>query len=219
MSSGAFNQRREQDIKKIEQLAASSNGLIRIMGVDGNPMNQISIELGYKTAADNSYPGKVCTNTKVQIELTSRYPFQEPNAVFKTKVFHPNVYTSGKICFGTKWLPTEGLDLLVKRIVQIITFDQSILNENSPANGDALAWYRKAKKKDPNAFPTQSISFTEAGAKPTINWNDKSSGKDQSADAKIIINCPNCNGQLRVPSGKNGTIKCPTCNSPFEAST
>ena len=219
MSSGAFNQRREQDIKKIEQLAQSSNGLIKITDINGNPANQITIKLVYKTASDKSYPSNVCTNSVVQIELTARYPFQEPSAFFKTKVFHPNVYTSGKICFGTKWLPTEGLDLLVKRIVQIITFDQSILNENSPANGDALSWYRKAKQKNPNAFPTQPISFTDARVKPTISWKDKSSGNDQSAGAKVIINCPNCNGQLRVPSGKKGTIKCPTCKSPFETST
>jgi ubiquitin-protein ligase len=219
MSSGAFNQRREQDIKKIEDLARLSNGLIKITDIKGRPVNQLSIELGYKTASDKGYPGNVCTTTKVQIELTAKYPFQEPNAVFKTKVFHPNVYSSGKICFGTKWLPTEGLDLLVKRIVQIITFDQSILNESSPANGDALSWYRKAKQKHPGAFPTQSVSFNSAQGKPKISWNDKSSGENPSADRKAVIHCPNCSGQLRVPAGKKGTIKCPSCKIPFEAAT
>lgn len=219
MASGAFNQRREQDIKKIEELARSSGGLIKITDVKGSPINQVSLELSYKTASDKYYPENICSTTKVQIEFTARYPFQEPNAVFKTKVFHPNVYSSGKICFGTKWLPTEGLDLLVKRIVQIITFDQSILNESSPANGEALTWYKKTKQKHPGAFPTQSVSFNNTQTKPKMKWNDKSTDVDDGTSGRVIVNCPNCNKQLRVPTGKRGTIKCPNCNETFEIST
>src|ERR1700756_2375841 len=31
----------------------------------------------------------------------------------KTPIFHPNVFPSGQICLGGRWLPTESLDLLV----------------------------------------------------------------------------------------------------------
>lgn len=36
---------------------------------------------------------------------------------------------------------------------------------------------------------------------------------------KVIVRCINCNQQIRVPSGKDGTIKCPSCGQAFEAVT
>ncbi len=219
MPSGAFNERRAEDIKKIKNLAQSSKGLIKITDTSGNPINRIVIELGYKTASDKNYPKNICTNSIVNIDLPARYPFQEPKAIFKTKVFHPNVYQSGLICFGEKWIPTQGLDLLVKRIIQIITFDISILNEKSPANGDALSWYKKTSKKNASFFPTQSVSFSSEKAKRKISWTDKSAKSAAVSNEKVLIKCPSCSGKLRVPSGKKGNIKCPHCGHSFGAST
>jgi hypothetical protein len=36
---------------------------------------------------------------------------------------------------------------------------------------------------------------------------------------RIIVRCPQCTQQLRIKSGKLGTISCPKCNATFEAKT
>jgi hypothetical protein len=38
-------------------------------------------------------------------------------------------------------------------------------------------------------------------------------------EAKVVIGCPRCLQQLRVPSGRTGTIKRPKCCEQFEATT
>ena len=177
MNSKAFSERREQDLRRVQNLAKQSGGKIKVLTTSGTPINRIEIELAYKTAASQKYPDEVSTKTTVQIDLSARYPLQEPSATITTKVFHPNVYSHGKICFGTKWLPSEGLDLLVKRIVQIITFDTSLLNEKSPANSTALKWYQSQKQRTPNAFPTQSVSFSTESKKQPMKWTNISGPK------------------------------------------
>ena len=165
------NERIKQDLLKIEALAKSTDHKIKIKSKSGNPVNKITLELDYPTAPSENYPSQIQHTTTVEIELLSRYPFQEPNVTIVSPIFHPNVYRSGKVCLGTKWLPTEGLDLLVKRIIQIIIFDPLLLNERSPANGSALNWYRQQIVKNPNAFPTDKLN-TIAEQKNKIVWNN-----------------------------------------------
>jgi hypothetical protein len=55
----------------------------------------------------------------------------------------------------------------VRRIIQIITFDLSVLNEDSPANRDALIWYRLAVSQHPKAFPT------DLGFRPVMQASKK----------------------------------------------
>lgn len=168
-----FNERRKQDLVKLNQLASESNGKIKIISSTGNPVSRIVIELNYPTVINDNYPDKVHNSSKIDISLTSKYPFTEPVVSFERPiVFHPNIYDSGRICFGTKWLPTQGLDLLVKRIVKIITYEPDILNEASPANTKALSWYRKAFSKYPNKFPTTKLVETSTATKSTMNWNN-----------------------------------------------
>lgn len=207
----AFKERIVQDIKKLDELSEMTNGKIKIVKSSGNPPSKIEIELGYATAPSSKYPDKVQEVTQVVIELLSKYPIQEPSATIKTPIYHPNVYSSGKVCFGTKWLPTEGLDLLTKRIIKIITFDPDILNDKSPANGDALSWYKKSVKKFPSAFPTEKLVLSSEVNKPKISWSN--------VNEKIIIDCPNCGAKLRVAKGQTGSISCPKCETSFYKET
>lgn len=207
------NERIKQDILKIEALSKLTNNKVRIKETLGNPTNVIVLELDYPTAPSSHYPNEVQNKTSLKIELLSRYPFQEPSATITTPIFHPNVYASGKVCLGTKWLPTQGLDLLIKRIIQIITFDPLILNEASPANGKALSWYKQASTQYPSSFPTDRLITSKAREKKMV-WSELSGAED-----KIIVNCPNCYGSSRVPKGKNLNITCPKCRTTFRAQT
>ena len=40
-----------------------------------------------------------------------------------------------------------------------------------------------------------------------------------NASERVIVNCIHCNAALRLPKGKSGMVKCPTCFKSFEAST
>lgn len=208
------SERIKQDLRKIDELSQSTNGRVKVKSTSGNPITNIILELDYPTAPSKDYPQKIQRITEVRIELLSRYPFQEPSATITTPIYHPNVWSSGKICLGTKWLPTQGLDLLVKRIIQIITFDNTILNERSPANGDALNWYRKAITKDPESFPTDKIQSNN-NPKSKLSWNNI--GAD--SNGKIVIHCPECKSALRVPAGKSLNVSCSKCTHKFLVTT
>ncbi|MEZ8096728.1 ubiquitin-conjugating enzyme E2 [Photobacterium swingsii] len=206
----AYTTRVQEDLRKIELLNRETGGRVNIISKVGNPVREIVIELAYPTAGSDNYPNIVQQNTTVKIDLLSRYPFQEPGAKITTPIFHPNVYSSGQICFGTKWLPSQGLDLLVRRIIKIITFDESILNEGSPANSNALRWYRQAVAQYPGSFPTLKVEQSQA-AKKTMSWSN--------VDSKAVVKCPNCQISLRLLSGKKGNVTCPSCKKGFYVET
>ena len=175
-------------------------------------MKRLFTDKFLKTVASSRYPLEVQTKTTVVIQLANRYPLQEPTANIITPIYHPNVYSSGKICFGQKWLPTEGLDLLVKRIVKIVTYDPAILNGASPANREALSWYNSAIKAHPSAFPTDDLLVAPEKNEKTMNWN-------AIQEEKVIVKCTHCSSALRLPKGNSGTVKCPVCSKFFEART
>jgi len=167
----ARDTRIQQDLKKIKALSDRTGGKVIVSETKGSPIDEIFLELKYTTAPSNSYPSVKQNVTKVKISLVSRYPFVEPAATITTPIYHPNVYSGGKICFGTKWLPTESLDLFVKRIIKILTFDPTILNESSPANRSALEWYRTARSRNPSSFPTDRFVENNEPKGP-ITWNN-----------------------------------------------
>jgi len=154
-------------------MAAASNGRLRLVGYRGDPPTEITIELACRSAISNAYPQRQVNRIRARIELSARYPFEPPNVFLDPPIFHPNVYTSGHVCLGLKWIPTEGLDLLVRRIARIVTFDPSVVNTSSPANSDAAYWYRHAKVSTPLAFPTDTLTFlTPEQSKPAVQWRN-----------------------------------------------
>jgi predicted Zn finger-like uncharacterized protein len=211
----ASDERRRNDVAKLRELAGQSNGRISVDHVTGNPPHTIELSLRFNTAPSRSYPTNVQKVTKVKISLPARYPFTGPQAFIDTPIFHPNVFSSGQICLGSKWIPTENLELLVRRIIQILVFDPSIVNEQSPANMEALSWYQSTKHAHPMKFPSDSAMLTKPAEAKTMTWSEIPAAP---AD-KVVISCPNCSAQLRVPAGRTGNVKCPKCETIFEART
>jgi ubiquitin-protein ligase len=212
VSVSAHHIRREEDHKKIRNLVAEYAEVLDIVKVMGNPMSSIELHLTIPTAANRNYPKEVQNNTSVRIELTSRYPFDPPKVTVLSPVFNPNIYSSGLVCLGPKWLPTNGLDLLVLRIMRLLTFDPFIVNVQSPANGEACTWYKEAKKKYPQNFPSVEIDrLKQQQEKPKIAWKDVT----LESGLRIIVTCLDCGQKLRVPSGKRGTVSCPKCGKSF----
>lgn len=211
----AFDERRAQDLQKLRELQKVSREQVRVTHVSGSPLNRIDVELHLKTAPSKAYPRSVQEVTSAVISLPARYPFAEPSVNISTPILHPNVYTSGRVCLGVKWIPTFGLDLLVRRIVQIITFDPTVLNLLSPANASAVSWYTDAVRQHPSAFPSDRLDLTVAESPKTMSWTDAAA----AAPRKVTVECPHCSARLSLPHGRSGSVKCPKCGCNFRATT
>lgn len=86
----------------------------------------LHIDLGYRKSSD-------------------MYPFEHPYIEFISKVYHPNVYTDGRICLDTiqqKWTPANKLDTLLLSIRSLL----SDPNPLSPANQEANENYMYNRK-------------------------------------------------------------------------
>jgi hypothetical protein len=198
--------RREVDVERVRGLAAASAGRIGIVTLPLPGRPSFVLDLGYATAGSPAYPHERQAASRVAIELAPRHPFQPPLTTVLTPIYHPHVFTSGVVCIGARWLPGEGMDLFVQRLVRLLAFDPLLMNPHSIAHGAANAWYRGALQRHPEAFPTDPAATAPpcAAAAPA---------------QRVIRRCPHCNAALRLPSGRPGTVACPRCMHEFEVST
>ncbi len=80
------------------------------------------------------------------LEFTEDYPNKPPVVRFISKIFHPNVYSDGKICLDilqNQWSP-------IYDISAILTSIQSLLsdpNPASPANAEASQLYERDRRE------------------------------------------------------------------------
>lgn len=169
----AFRTRINEDVNKLENLARVTHGRVRILRLSGDPVNRIEIELKYSTLPSKNYLAERQNSTVATIELSARYPFSQPRVVFNPAIFHPNVYSSGLVDLG-RWLPTEFLDSLIRRLVQILTFDPTVISVSCPSNGEAANWYSCMLHMDPTLVPTERLDavFPPSPELPKHNIRD-----------------------------------------------
>ena len=209
--------RLQSDLERLQALAASSGGRILLLAGPSTASPSASLELRYSTAGSDRYPLERRERTRIGLSLPARYPFQPPLAAVQTPIWHPNVFASGTICLGTKWSPTEGLDLFVQRLARLLTFDSLLVNTASAANREAAAWYERARRQHPQAFPSDRPQFEPAAARRAgarIRWHET-----PPDDGRVPFCCPGCARTLRLPSGRAGRVRCPGCGTRFEAHT
>jgi ubiquitin-protein ligase len=148
--------RKIADIQKLRMLAAKMPAALEITGLCGNPPSSLTCRIIIRTAKNENFPNETQNINDIEIQFPERYPIQPPVVQIKTPIWNPNVYTSGKWCFGT-WDPTENLELFIIRLMKVIALDPAIINPNSPANKLAADWYRYRTIRQPGLFPTVSI--------------------------------------------------------------
>jgi len=208
--------RREADLARLRELALESGGRVELLETPSRAGRPIRLAIRCRTAASEAYPQARQEGVTLRIDLPSRYPFERPVLTVESRIFHPNVFASGVVCQGDKWLPGEGLDLLVKRIIRLVTFDPAHVNPASAANRVAAAWYLQQRRKMPEAFPTDTLPFASTGSGAAA-----AAGKSRAADAtaRVVRRCPSCGKGLRLPAGRSGVVACPACGHDFDAST
>ncbi len=208
----AFALRLAADRERIRSLAQGSQGRIVIISEPTAAYPRCELELRYATAASPAYPSARREASRVSILFGERYPFLPPSASFLTPIHHPNVYPSGLVCLGTRWLASEGMDLFVQRLIRLMTFDPLLVNVHSAANPAALHWYLQARAQHPEAFPTERVTFDARDTGGNVRWHEQET-------QRVVIDCPRCRGKLRLPAGRRGVVRCPRCGAEFEATT
>jgi len=220
MAHDAARIRREEDMRRLRELIRQSDGRIRLVGATGDPVDRLRLVLNYRTVPSSRFPQEAASSAELDIVLPGRYPFVAPKVTIKTPIFHPNVYSSGLVCLGETWIAAEGLDLFVRRLIRLITFDPLVSGGLPPANQMASTWYHTTRRTRPDLFPTERVNFDDAKGSSRISFNDQSAaakpppGKDHST--RRIVHCEGCGRGLRVPAGRGGTIRCPHCERRFK---
>lgn len=214
MTTSAHALRRQSDVERLRALAAASRGRLAVIEANPTGGSPIRIEIQCRTAQSADYPARTGERVRLRINLPARYPFERPTVALETPLFHPNVFTSGVVCQGDRWIASEGLDLLVKRMIRLVTFDPAHVNPASAANRAAANWYLNLLSRQPSAFPTDRLSFDEAAV-------DRLGEPAQAAtDAiRVVRHCPHCRQAMRLPAGRQGTVACPACRQDFEVRT
>jgi len=192
--------RLQSDVELLRALAAAAQGRIVLESLPSEARPELTVVLACATAGSARYPAQRESSVTIHVALPERYPFQAPVATVRTPIFHPNVFASGVICLGTRWLAVEGLDVFVQRLLRLVTFDPLLVNTASPANPVAAAWYGRMRRLRPEAFPTDRFAVEEL-------------------TERILRACPTCGRSLRLPRGRSGVVRCPACRAEFAAQT
>ena len=162
--------RKNEDVAKLRALEEEIASILEAVRVLGSPPQIVSFRIKIPTARNAKFPTEQQGVSEVEIQLPERYPFQAPNVVIKTPIWNPNVYASGKWCFG-EWKVAENMRLFVIRLMKVIALDPTIVNPQSPANGDAARWYVQILSRTPELFPTVSVQSLMPGIEgPKISW-------------------------------------------------
>ncbi len=193
--------RLQADKEQIANLCSTAPYANKILLLEGATAIQQRwrFRLDIRTTANAQFPNDISQSLDLEIRFGSQYPFQAPTAHLSPIPFHPNVFPSGVICLGNKWSASEGLDLLLQRIVKLLAYDPLLVNTESPANGQAARWYQTHRRQFPAHFPTDAIASSKA--------------------TKVALACPHCKGKLALPPGRSGEVECPRCQHVFTANT
>ena len=110
---------------------------------------------------------------KAVLEFPDDFPNNPPNMTFKSKMWHPNIYSDGKVCISIlhapgmdamnsaekpeeKWRPIIGVESIIMSVISMLN-DPNI---ESPANLDASVMFRddiKAYNKEVRRLAQKSI--------------------------------------------------------------
>lgn len=167
-----FAIRKREDLAKLRALQAKLPRTLEILQVTGDPPQSIALHVRIPTAKNASFPRERQEITEATIALPANYPLGAPTVHISTPIWNPNVYSSGKWCYGS-WTVTENLELFVVRLMKLIALDPTIINPSSPANSAASTWYVGLRNRHPDLVPTVMVTdLIREAEKPKIAWRN-----------------------------------------------
>jgi ubiquitin-conjugating enzyme E2 T len=82
---------------------------------------------------------------RLEIVVPPRFPMQPPQVRFKTKIYHPNIDTAGRICLDALKMPPAGVWKPSLSLATVLTSIQLLIAEANPDDGlmaDIAAEYK-----------------------------------------------------------------------------
>lgn len=93
---------------------------------------------------------------KIRFRFPDTYPFNAPSVQFLNYIFHPNIYSDGKICIDIlygEWSAAQNISSIVQSLRSLFMDP----NPNSPANRKAAELYVR-NKEEYNAMVIKHIN-------------------------------------------------------------
>jgi len=126
--------------KEYEDIQRNDNYYISAGPIDNNMYEWEGFVIGPK---ETPYEGGIF---KIYIHIPLNYPFQAPNFVFGTKIYHPNINSSGQICMDIlkqQWNPSLSISNVLLSICSLL----SNPNPNDPLVPDIAYEYINNNEK------------------------------------------------------------------------
>jgi len=122
---------------------------------------------------------------KVDIGIPERYPFEPPMMKFITKIFHPNVDDSGRICLSAIQHPPKGTWKPALSTVTVLTSLRVLMSEPNPKD-PLMADIAELFENNRAAFTKQARVWTDKYAKgtttPPVRNNSNGSNNNNSSN-------------------------------------
>lgn len=137
---------------------------IQIIETEGTPPTKYVFEYQVKGIIGVDEKGKPRYSNKhiVEILVHDDYPLSMPFVQFYSPIFHPNIWTGGKVCLGWFPIPYQLTDICL-HIAKMI--DYQVYDLNSPSNNTAANWANLNR----SLFPLERSSSTDFQAQQTQN--------------------------------------------------
>ena len=135
--------------KELEEINKNDIPNISAGPINGNLYEWEAVILG---PVDTPYYEGVFT---LNISIPSNYPFKPPSVIFKTKIYHPNINSSGSICLDilkSQWSPAL---TLMKVLLSIC----SLLSDPNP-NDPLVPEIANQLKMNPEEYAKTSREWT-----------------------------------------------------------